>query len=49
MAALIALGGLTSSAFAQVDYVRELVGTTDIGTDIAPLLAVTQAPSTQDP
>lgn len=43
MAALIALGGIASSAFAQVEYVRELIGIEGIA-DGSPLMKITQGP-----
>ncbi|CAN5702741.1 hypothetical protein BH09VER1_BH09VER1_05450 [soil metagenome] len=43
MAALIAFGFTVTSSFAQVNYVRELVGTTGIG-DVEPILNISQAP-----
>ncbi|CAN5406684.1 hypothetical protein BH09VER1_BH09VER1_09660 [soil metagenome] len=49
VATLIALGGITSSAFAQVEYVRELIGTSGLADD-QPLLNITQGPVyTSDP
>lgn len=39
----MALGGIASSAFAQVEYVRELIGTSGIA-DGSPLMKITQSP-----
>jgi len=44
VAAFLSLAGITSSALAQVEYVRELVGTSGVGTSDIPVLNATQAP-----
>lgn len=49
VAALVAVCAITSTAFAQVEYVRELIGTSGIA-DAEPLMGISQGPFfTSDP